>query len=434
LKRVKKMTDFVMPHGDLLVAPESQEWIESLLATMAEPNFMERFNRKGTSEPSVSAGDDFWTEVKGTWRESLRPYTVNDGVLTIPVKGMLLKGLPYALGGYATGYEYITAAVERGVGDRQVGEIVLDINSPGGTVAGCFDCSDVVFAARGAKPIRAMANESAYSAAYAIASAADDITVARTGGVGSIGVIAAHMEVSSRLEQQGIKVTPVYAGKQKIDGQPYVPLSDEAKARMQERTDALYDIFVSTVARNRGLDEQTVRDTEAATFMAPQAVENGLADAVGTLDSLSANADPSNNDDEDEEMSTVEQAVHDAAVAQATTDGNTAGKMTGATDERARVSTIMDSEEAKTRPAAARHVALNSNMSAEEASTFLTGLPEETPQVDPNANNGNSFADEMSNGNNPNLGADDGNGDGNGNQSEMSVADKIFASAGHAPT
>ncbi|MFU1607312.1 S49 family peptidase [Sulfitobacter pontiacus] len=400
------MNDFTPPHGDLLIAQEAHGWVESLLAKLNSAEFASDFTQKVRIMDDADS-DDFFFLGSG----SLRPYNVSKGVLTIPVKGMLMAGLTFALGNMATGYEYITAAVERGAADPEVKEIVLDVNSPGGTVPGCFDCADAIFGVRGHKPIRAVANEAAYSAAYAIASSADSIQVARTGGVGSIGVMTAHMDMSAALEARGVKVTSITAGKHKDDGAPFKPLSDHAKKHMQDRVEAIHTIFVSTVARNRDMDEQAVRDTEAATFMAQEAVELGLADTVGPLGKTSATADPSTDNNEDEDMTTkttsVDLAEHEAAVASATATATTAG----AADERVRVAAIMDSEEAKTRPTAARHIALNSDMTAEAASKFLAGIPEEAKAADTStpapADPGQQFNAAMQNGN-PELGASGG--------------------------
>lgn len=435
-------TEIELPHGDLLVAPEHQSWAEASLDKLASTEFAQKFTQKMNSERLANdEDDDFWAEFANTFMERYRPYRVKSGVLTVPVHGMLLNKFPFAMGGLATGYEYIEKAVLRGSTDPEVAEIVLDVNSPGGLVAGCFDCADTLFEVRGTKPIRAVANESAYSAAYAIASAADSINVVRTGGVGSIGVMAAHLDFSKALESQGVKVTLIYEGERKADGHPTQPLSDEAKKRMQARAAHIYGIFVHTVARNRDLDEQMVRGTEAATFMAQEAVENGLADAVGPLGDLSANADPSQQNDEDDEMSNkndtaVDQAAHERAVEAAKTEGYEAGKAEGIRDERVRVATIMDSEEAKTRPAAARHIALNSAMSAEEAATFLKGLPGEVKASEDEQEQGKSgggqsqFEASMNSTPNPELGAGAGN---QGDQEEVITGDDIFASAGFAP-
>ena len=413
------MSDFVLPLSDFLVAEEHISRVDMSLSNLRAAQ---------EQDPTVfmATSEDFWSpEMAG-----LRPYNVDAGVLTIPVKGVLMNKFPFAFGGWATGYEYIEAAVERGVADPEVREIVLDVDSPGGTVAGVFEATDNIYALRGKKPIRAYANDSAYSAAYAIASAADSINVTRTGGVGSIGVIATHIEYSQALKKRGVKVNLIYAGERKADGHPSRPLSEKAEASMQKRVDAFYDLFVSAVARNRGLEEQAVRDTEAATFMSHEAVEEGLADTVGPLNTTSAAAD---SDDEKEfsmsdNTETVEQAAHEAAVAEATAAATEAGKSAGlsegATAERERIGAIMDSEEAAKRPAAARHVALNSDMTVEAAAKFLAGLPEESTEA-ATTESGTSFEAAMETGDNPNLGADGGE--------EMSFADGIFASAGFAP-
>ena len=187
-----------------LVAPEMREWFEGCLtATASHPRAAEML------EANAYAEDGFWP-APDDWRAAYRPYVVRDGLLQIPVKGVLLHDFSFALGGWATGYVYIQRAFDRGLADPTVRGIALVCDSPGGHVAGNFDLVDRMFAARGTKPIRAFAHEAAYSAAYSIASAADQIVVSRTGGVGSIGVVAAHYDVSGAMEQAGVKVTFIY--------------------------------------------------------------------------------------------------------------------------------------------------------------------------------------------------------------------------------
>jgi ClpP class serine protease len=230
-----------------------------------------------------------------------------------------------------------------------------------------------------------------YSAAYAIGSAADSITVTRSGGVGSIGVVQGHKDVSEAMKQDGLKMTFIFAGKHKVDGNSYEPLPPAVKARMQSRIDVLYEEFVATVARNRGMEAQAVRDTEALSFTAPEAVENGLADSIGSLDdAVAAFAADLNQDEGDIEMSTTDTtavalAAHEAAVTAARAEGlaagraegNTAGVAAGVTAERARVNAILASDEAKARPVAALAVALDSDMSEASAKVFLGKMPVE---------------------------------------------------------
>jgi len=158
--------------------------------------------------------------------------------------------------------------------------IIFDINSPGGEVHGLMDLVDEIYEARGGKPIYAMANESAYSAAYAIASAADKIFVSRTAGVGSVGVIAVHQDQSKFDEKLGVKYTSIFAGARKADFDPHQPLSDEAKGFLQDEVMDHYELFTQTVARNRGMKIAQVKATEAGLFTGEKAVSIGFADEV----------------------------------------------------------------------------------------------------------------------------------------------------------
>jgi signal peptide peptidase SppA len=210
-----------------------------------------------------------------------RPYEVVEGVAIIPIQGTLVQKLgtmrPYS---GMTGYDGIRANISMALTDSSVRALMLDIDSPGGEVAGCFDLADAIYRARGPKPIWAVLSESAYSAAYAIASACDRITVPRTGGTGSVGVICMHVDFSEALSEAGIAVTLIHYGARKADGSQYRPLTDKALGRFQADVDAMGELFVETVARNRGLPAAKVRATEAGTFLGALGVKTGFADAV----------------------------------------------------------------------------------------------------------------------------------------------------------
>jgi signal peptide peptidase SppA len=183
-----------------------------------------------------------------------------------------------------TTYEQIRAALRAALADPNVQAIVFDIDSPGGESAGLFDLVDEIRAARKTKPIYAVANEEAYSAAYAIASAAEKVYTPRTGGLGSIGVIAVHVDESAAEEQAGLKYTTIFAGARKNDFSPHEPLSADARAIAQTHVDDVYGIFASTVARNRNMPVQKVRATEAGIYRGKGAVDAGLADEVASWD------------------------------------------------------------------------------------------------------------------------------------------------------
>ena len=206
-------------------------------------------------------------------------------VAVIPIHGTLVRrtsGLD-AESGLAS-YTGIAAQLDAALTSPEVAAILLDIDSPGGESGGVFDLADRIRAASEVKPVWAVANDMAFSAAYALASAATRVFVARTGGVGSIGVIAMHVDQSVKDAQDGVRYTAVFAGERKNDLNPHEPISNEAHAVLKAEVVRIYDLFVETVARHRGLDADAVRATDAGLFFGPDAVATGLADAVGSLD------------------------------------------------------------------------------------------------------------------------------------------------------
>jgi signal peptide peptidase SppA len=164
--------------------------------------------------------------------------------------------------------------------------VILDVDSPGGEVGGLFDLVEQIRAikSRAGKPLWAVANESALSAAYAVASAADRLYVTRTGEVGSIGVVAVHVDESGADAKAGLAWSFVFAGEHKVDANAHEPLSERARATIQADVDRLYGELCALVAANRGLTNEGVRGTDAAIYRGELAVRAGLADRVGTLD------------------------------------------------------------------------------------------------------------------------------------------------------
>ena len=191
-----------------------------------------------------------------------RPYDLVQGVAVIPIVGTLVQKSDW-MDAYSgiTGYNALRAAFLTALGDPAARAILLDVDSPGGEVAGCFDLVDTIFAARGTKPIWSVLNEIAYSGGYALASAADRVVLPRTGGCGSVGVICMHTDVSQALSKAGIAVTLIQYGAQKSGRSSMAPLSDAARGRMQADIDTMGELFVSTVARNRRMAVADVRRT-----------------------------------------------------------------------------------------------------------------------------------------------------------------------------
>lgn len=365
-------------------------------------------------KPTVDNDDGFWPNAE-SWLAQYRPYAVKDGTLSIPVQGFLAHGLSYAIGTWATGYVYIRRAVSRGMADPAVQRIALVINSGGGEVSGNFDMVDWVFAQRGKKPIWAFVDEHAYSAAYSIASAADKVVMARTGGVGSIGVLTAWVGYGKALEKAGYEVVLIFGGEHKVDGNPYEPLTAEVKARIQGRIDKLYGIFTATVARNLGLDEQVIRDTKALTYSADDAVAIGLAHEVRAFDEAMAAFSRAPTINVGVTTMELTQAELDSQLASARAEGHAAGKAesaqdataqaaAGATAERARIDGILNHEAAANRPKLAMHLATKGNLSVEAAVEVLAASPEE-PKAEQTTTTGKSAFEQAMGKNNPELGA-----------------------------
>lgn len=186
----------------------------------------------------------------------------------------------------ATSAERFGAQFSQLLNDPSVSAIVLDVDSPGGQIGGVEELSQTIYAARGKKPIVAVANHLMASAAYWIGTAADELVVTPSGKVGSVGVFAVHEDISKAQEQEGVKTTLISEGKYKVEGNPYEPLTEEARATIQSRVSEAYDTFVEALARNRGINPANVRSDfgEGRLVGARQAVKLGMADRVGTLE------------------------------------------------------------------------------------------------------------------------------------------------------
>ena len=260
----------------LAILPEKAEIV---MAALADRLGIMRLTRNGRPVPIASWDDEMGWGAPAS--EPEKGYDLVGGVAVIEIRGTLVQRTgslrPYS---GMTGYDGIRQNLALALDDEGIDAIVLDIDSPGGEVAGCFDLVDAIYGARGQKPIWAILGENAFSAAYAIASAADRVTVPRTGGTGSIGVLCLHVDFSKALAEAGIAVTMIAYGARKADGSEFAPLGDAALGRFQADVDRMGELFVETVARNRNLPAARVRAEEAATFLGAEGVAQGLADAV----------------------------------------------------------------------------------------------------------------------------------------------------------
>jgi len=215
-----------------------------------------------------------------------KPYLVQDGVAVVDVVGVLANepSLVEAILFGATAYGEILEEVEQAIADPEVRAVLLRVNSPGGDSENAFETAAALAELARAKPIWAVADNSMFSAAYLLATAAERIYVPEfTGGAGSIGVYAEHLDWSEFNRKLGLKVTYIAEGEGKTDGNPNEPLSEAARAALEAEVRRLYGLFVEAVARRRGLSEQAIRQLGAALKYGPDAVAAGLADRTGTF-------------------------------------------------------------------------------------------------------------------------------------------------------
>lgn len=226
----------------------------------------------------IVAGD---AEYQRADEDRTHAYDEHEGFAIIPIKGTLVQSTG-SLRMYSgqTGYDGIRQNFIHAVENPKVKAIILDVDSGGGECAGCFDLVDTIYEARAEKPIISILSECAYSAAYALASAAHRVTVPRTGGAGSIGVICLHADYSEALAEAGIKITMIKYGDLKAAGSPYEPLKGKPLRNIQSDIDEMGELFIETVARNRDLPAKKIREMEAATFLGKNAVDNDLCDDV----------------------------------------------------------------------------------------------------------------------------------------------------------
>jgi signal peptide peptidase SppA len=207
------------------------------------------------------------------------------GIAILPIHGSLVRrtlGMEAESG--LLSYQAIQIGLAAALADPSVAGILLDVDSPGGEAGGVFDLADRIAAAAKVKPVWAIANESAFSAAYALASAASRLVVTRTAGIGSVGVIAMHIDQSGLDAKAGLQYTPIIAGAHKNDLSPHTAITDEARAMLQAEVDRLYGLFIDTVVSHGRLTADALRATEAGLYFGDAAVTAGLADAVATFD------------------------------------------------------------------------------------------------------------------------------------------------------
>lgn len=217
-------------------------------------------------------------------KHNLAPFDIVDGVAFIPVEGTLVyKGAWVGSSSGETSYQGLMTQVSRAKARKDIKGVVFEVDSYGGQANGAFDVADAIRDLSKAKPTVSILTDFAYSAGYMLASQARQVVMPEFGGAGSIGVVMMHADFSEALEQEGVKVTFIHAGKHKVDGNQFQPLPAELYERWQSECEAIRERFASVVASGRGkrFGKSAALKTEADVFGAEDALRLGMVDAVG---------------------------------------------------------------------------------------------------------------------------------------------------------
>lgn len=402
-----------------------------------------------------------------------KPFVFSNGYALIPIHGLLINRFSYGWG-FVTGYNFIRNQVSAALGDDDVEAIIFDVNSNGGTVAGCQETADLMWegnAANGGKPMIAVVDANCHSAAYFLTSQCDHVAITPSGSAANIGVLMTHWDISEMMSEAGVKVSFIIAGAHKVDGNPYEPLSDDVRAEFQADVDATYDVFVAAVVRGRGMDDQAVRDTEARCYGAADALALGLVDAIqNPSDAVEAYFNPTDDEtddsggddpdadppDQQESKMTVRPTTATPAkpgvtatapVSEVTSD-QVANDARVA--ERTRIRGITTHAEATGREALANYLAHDTDMDIDMAVGILSASPKNvavaaaaapvttTDQgTSPTAavtvaTEANHFETAMNNGSHPNVGASAGGGGSEEDLSKLTPAARILRSQSKA--
>ena len=364
-------------------------------------------------------------------RRTDKPYALtNTGIAIIPILGTLVQrgGFMDAESGL-TSYASIASLLETAVADPEVRAVLLEIDSPGGEGGGIVDLAARIYDGRKKKRMWSVAADQAYSAAYWLGSQSERFYAPITGGVGSIGVVALHVDQSRRDAQQGYTYTFVYAGERKIDMNSHRPLSEAGQARLELEVERFMGLFADAVAQGRNISAESARATQAALLTPDQAVAGKFIDGIATLKQTVAlleavlgggsteilpgarlaGDDPSitlketdMNEKElkhtDAQLNTAVEQARTSAKAEGVKEGTAAGNTAGVQAERERIRGILAHAEAKDRPQLALSLALESEMTVEQAAKVLTKAAKEAA--------GGGLATLMGNLKNPKVGVD----------------------------
>lgn len=251
---------------------------------------MARWSQNVPASTEVLARIDADREVREVRRQATNAVS-SGGIAVLPLYGVVTQRgnmVDDVSGPGSVSTQQFSASLRQALADDTVSQILIDIDSPGGSVYGVAELADEIASARSQKPVIAIANSLAASAAYWIGCSAAEFYVSPGAEVGSIGVWQAHFDHSQALADEGVKPTLISAGKFKVEGNPYAPLDEDAQAFMQSRVDEYYASFTKAVARGRGVPIAQVRDGmgQGRVLGADAALAQNMVDGVATFDDV----------------------------------------------------------------------------------------------------------------------------------------------------
>lgn len=212
-------------------------------------------------------------------------------VAVLPVYGTIMPraNLLSAFSGGAT-IDALRGAFREAMADESISALVMEFDSPGGQVDGVEELATEMRAARGRKPVVAVANTLMASAAYYLAAQADEIVASPSSLVGSIGVVQLHMDRSRQMDAEGVTPTLIAIPPAKVEGNPYQPLTGDAMGNITQVVEDYYGQFVAAVAKGRGVAPSAVRDGygQGRVLTAKRALAAGMVDRIDTLDATIA--------------------------------------------------------------------------------------------------------------------------------------------------
>lgn len=234
-------------------------------------------------------------------------YTVENGVATIDVRGLLVPetSSDYRSWG-VTGYANLADYIQQANDDYTVTSIVLDVDSGGGYIKGIDIATEAIY--QSSKPVETFISGDMYSAAYWLGASTSKVTASKQSGIGSIGVYVVHTEESGWLERYGEKVSLFRSGKWKAAFNSFMPLTDDEKQRLQEGVDESASVFFNHVAAQRNIEVKTIQGWEGDDFTATKAKELGLIDAIADSVAVSSSTAQSNNNPEEYDLNELEKA------------------------------------------------------------------------------------------------------------------------------